>query len=184
MENTNGKNTIVVRANEDFIGSMKGFLSSCGLAGFCAYEAVDVQSCDVLKENRVLRSFSFPVRLGVMLDYLSDIVLQSSQMQLSPVIFIGTAHLDPEHSLFSAPYLKREAVRLTEKEVAILLHLHRAGGEVVSRKDLLSAVWEYAETVETHTLETHIYRLRQKIEKDPSRPEIILTEETGYRIGF
>ncbi len=70
--------------------------------------------------------------------------------------------------------------RLTEKETAILVHLYRAAGAPVGRDDLLSAVWSYAETVQTHTLETHIYRLRQKIEKDPSFPQILLTVDEGY----
>ncbi len=74
-------------------------------------------------------------------------------------------------------------VRLTEKETAILQYLYRAGGATVSRETLLREVWGYRPGVTTHTLETHIYRLRQKIERDPSRTRILMTEPGGYRLA-
>jgi len=73
-------------------------------------------------------------------------------------------------------------VRLTEKETNILKYLQRAGG-TVSREVLLHEVWGYNPAVSTHTLETHIYRLRQKIEKDPSHAQLLLTESGGYRLN-
>jgi DNA-binding response OmpR family regulator len=73
-------------------------------------------------------------------------------------------------------------VRLTEKETAILKYLYRSGHKVVSRGVLLDEVWGYNAGVNTHTLETHIYRLRQKIERDPSHAEILITESGGYRL--
>ena len=73
-------------------------------------------------------------------------------------------------------------VRLTEKETAILRFLYRAGQMPVSRETLLQEVWGYNSGVTTHTLETHIYRLRQKIEKDAANPEILVTEAGGYKL--
>jgi DNA-binding response OmpR family regulator len=73
-------------------------------------------------------------------------------------------------------------VRLTEKETSILKYLYRAGEKVVSREVLLHEVWGYNAGVTTHTLETHIYRLRQKIEKDPSSAELLVTETGGYKL--
>ena len=67
-------------------------------------------------------------------------------------------------------------IRLTEKETSILKYLYRSGDKVVSRDVLLHEVWGYNAGVTTHTLETHIYRLRQKIEKDPSNAELLITE--------
>jgi DNA-binding response OmpR family regulator len=73
-------------------------------------------------------------------------------------------------------------IRLTEKETSILKYLYRAGEKVVTRDVLLHEVWGYNAGVTTHTLETHIYRLRQKIEKDPSRAELLVTELGGYKL--
>ena len=74
-------------------------------------------------------------------------------------------------------------IRLTEKETSILKYLYRSGERVVSRETLLHEVWGYNAGVTTHTLETHIYRLRQKIEKDPSNAELLITESGGYRLA-
>ena len=76
----------------------------------------------------------------------------------------------------------RKKVRLTEKETAILKYLYRAGHRIIGRDILLNEVWGYNSGVTTHTLETHVYRLRQKIERDPGRAEILVTEPGGYRL--
>ena len=73
-------------------------------------------------------------------------------------------------------------VRLTEKETNILKFLYRAQSNVVARDVLLHEVWGYNAGVTTHTLETHIYRLRQKIEPEPSNARLLVTESGGYRL--
>ena len=73
-------------------------------------------------------------------------------------------------------------VRLTEKETAILRYLYRSGQNPVSREVLLQEVWGYNSGVTTHTLETHIYRLRQKIERDPSNAALLVTDVGGYKL--
>ncbi len=77
---------------------------------------------------------------------------------------------------------KGQKIRLTEKETAILRFLYRAGQEPVSRETLLQEVWGYNSGVTTHTLETHIYRLRQKVEQDAANPAILVTEAGGYKL--
>jgi DNA-binding response OmpR family regulator len=77
---------------------------------------------------------------------------------------------------------KGNKLRLTEKETAILRYLYRAGQNVVTRDVLLREVWGYNSNVTTHTLETHIYRLRQKIERDPAHAQILVTEAGGYKL--
>lgn len=77
---------------------------------------------------------------------------------------------------------RNRKIRLTEKEAAILKFLYRAGGRPVPRQVLLNEVWGYNAAVTTHTLETHIYRLRQKVEPDPSMARLLLTEGGGYRL--
>lgn len=94
-------------------------------------------------------------------------------------IVIGAYTLDTYNHILSG---EPGETRLTEKESAILSCLHRAGGSIVARQTLLDEVWGYAQNVETHTLETHIYRLRQKIESDPSSPQILKTEDEGYSL--
>ena len=78
---------------------------------------------------------------------------------------------------------KGSKIRLTEKEAAIIKFLYRAGDSVVSRDTLLEEVWGYNSGVTTHTLETHVYRLRQKIEKDPANAQILITDSGGYRLN-
>ncbi len=73
-------------------------------------------------------------------------------------------------------------IRLTEKEAAIIKYLYRADQKVVTRDVLLEEVWGYNSGVTTHTLETHVYRLRQKMERDPSNAEMLVTERGGYRL--
>ncbi|MEL6768408.1 MAG: response regulator transcription factor [Pseudomonadota bacterium] len=73
-------------------------------------------------------------------------------------------------------------IRLTGKEVEILRQLHRARGTTVDRQSLLVEIWGYNAKVNTHTLETHVYRLRRKLEADPTEPRLILTEKGGYRL--
>jgi DNA-binding response OmpR family regulator len=77
---------------------------------------------------------------------------------------------------------KGSKLRLTEKETAILRFLYRAGQSVVTRDVLLREVWGYNANVTTHTLETHIYRLRQKIERDPAKAQLLVTEAGGYKL--
>ncbi len=77
---------------------------------------------------------------------------------------------------------RQHKIRLTEKETNILKYLYRAGEKPVARDELLAEVWGYNAGVTTHTLETHVYRLRQKIEPDPANATILLTEAGGYRL--
>jgi DNA-binding response OmpR family regulator len=78
--------------------------------------------------------------------------------------------------------VKNKRIRLTDKEAAILKFLYRAAGKAVARQVLLNEVWGYNAAVTTHTLETHVYRLRQKIEADPATARLLLTEGGGYRL--
>lgn len=75
----------------------------------------------------------------------------------------------------------RQIVRLTDREVLVLKFLYRADGDV-NRGALLAEVWGYKSGVDTHTIETHIYRLRQKIEADPANPVLLVTTPKGYRL--
>ena len=75
-----------------------------------------------------------------------------------------------------------EVIKLTEKEVAILKYLYKNRSRIVSKNELLQEVWGYAPDVTTHTIETHIYRLRQKVEHEDADAQLILTVEGGYQL--
>ena len=97
------------------------------------------------------------------------------------VFTIGPYTFRPSAKLLQEPTQNRR-IRLTEKEAAILKFLYRAGTRPVARQVLLNEVWGYNAAVTTHTLETHIYRLRQKIEPDPANARLLVTEGGGYRL--
>jgi len=97
------------------------------------------------------------------------------------VFIVGPYSFRPSSKLLMEAARNRK-IRLTEKESAILKFLYRAGGRPGGRQVLLNEVWGYNSAVTTHTLETHIYRLRQKIEPDPSNARLLLTEGGGYRL--
>ena len=97
------------------------------------------------------------------------------------VFTVGPYVFRPAVKLLLEPGRNRK-IRLTDKETAILKFLYRAAGKAVPRPTLLNEVWGYNSAVTTHTLETHIYRLRQKIEPDPSNLRLLVTEGGGYRL--
>jgi len=96
------------------------------------------------------------------------------------VLTIGPYAFQPNARLLRDSTGRRQ-VRLTDKEAAILAFLYRAG-KAIGRETLLGEVWGYNAGVTTHTLETHVYRLRRKIERDPAKAEILVTEPGGYRL--
>ncbi|MEX2407904.1 MAG: response regulator transcription factor, partial [Rhodovibrionaceae bacterium] len=121
-----------------------------------------------------------PFKLNVLLARLRAQLRQHEQSE-DAVFTIGPYSFRPSAKLLESQDGKTK-VRLTEKETAILKYLYRAGSAVVGRDTLLGEVWGYNAGVTTHTLETHVYRLRQKIESDPSNAEILVTEPGGYRL--
>lgn len=121
-----------------------------------------------------------PFRLGVLLARLRAHIRQHERSD-DAVFTIGPYTFQPSNKLLVNDTDEKK-VRLTDKETAILKYLYRAGDKVVSRDVLLDEVWGYNASVTTHTLETHVYRLRQKIEADPSSAKILVTEPGGYRL--
>lgn len=120
-----------------------------------------------------------PFRFAVL---LARMRAQLRQFEQSEDATFGVGHytFKPSQKLLTTEDGKK--IRLTEKESAIIRYLYRADQKVVTRDVLLEEVWGYNSGVTTHTLETHVYRLRQKIERDPSNAEILVTENGGYKI--
>ena len=121
-----------------------------------------------------------PFRLSILLARLRAHLRQNDRSDAA-VFLIGPYTFRPGAKLLTDQSGRRK-VRLTEKETAILKYLYRAGDRAIGRDTLLGEVWGYNAGVTTHTLETHVYRLRQKIERDPARAEILVTEPGGYRL--
>ncbi len=119
-----------------------------------------------------------PFRFGVLMARVHA-HLRSHESSEEAVYTIGPYTFRPSAKMLVDSAGKK--IRLTEKETNILKFLHRSG-DVVSREVLLHEVWGYNPAVTTHTLETHIYRLRQKIEWDPGAAQILVTEAGGYRL--
>lgn len=121
-----------------------------------------------------------PFRLAELLARLRAQLRQFENSE-DAVFTIGPYTFRPAAKLLQEPVRNRR-IRLTEKEAAILKFLYRAGARPVARQVLLNEVWGYNSAVTTHTLETHIYRLRQKIEPDPTNARLLVTEGGGYRL--
>lgn len=123
-----------------------------------------------------------PFHLGVLLARIRAHIRQHEHSD-EAVFNIGHYIFHPNARLLTDNSTGKK-VRLTDKESAILKYLYRAGGHTVGRDTMLGDVWGYNAGITTHTIETHIYRLRQKIERDPSKAEILITEDRGYRLAI
>ncbi|KWV44219.1 MULTISPECIES: response regulator transcription factor [Rhizobium] len=120
-----------------------------------------------------------PFRFAVLLARIRVQLRQHEQSE-DATFNVGPYVFKPSQKLLTMD--SGQKIRLTEKEAAIIRYLYRAEQKVVTRDVLLEEVWGYNSGVTTHTLETHVYRLRQKIERDPSNAEILVTENGGYKI--
>jgi DNA-binding response OmpR family regulator len=120
-----------------------------------------------------------PYRFAVLLARIRA-QLRSHEHSEGAVFRLGAYEFRPAAKLLVDDHQKK--IRLTEKETNILKYLYRAGEKPVSREELLAEVWGYNAGVTTHTLETHVYRLRQKIEPDPANARLLITEVGGYRL--
>ena len=141
-----------------------------------ASEADTILGLDSGANDYVLK----PFKLGVLLARIRAQLRQHERSE-DAVFTIGPYSFRPGAKMLIDSETNKK-VRLTEKEAAILKYLFRAGQTVIGRDVLLNEVWGYNSGVTTHTLETHVYRLRQKIERDPSNAEILVTEAGGYRL--
>ncbi|PQA88175.1 response regulator transcription factor [Hyphococcus luteus] len=140
-------------------------------------EADTILGLDAGANDYVSKPFKFGVLLARVRAHL-----RSHEQSEDAVFKVGPYEFRPAVKMLVTPEEKK--IRLTEKETSILKFLYRAGGKPVTRDVLLDEVWGYNSGVTTHTLETHVYRLRQKIEPDPSNASILLTESGGYRLSL
>jgi len=138
-------------------------------------DADTILGLDAGANDYVSKPFKFPVLLARI-----RAQLRQHEQSEDAVFQLGPYTFKPATKMLVTEDDKK--IRLTEKETNILKFLYRATDGVVARDVLLHEVWGYNAGVTTHTLETHIYRLRQKIEPDPSNARLLVTESGGYRL--
>lgn len=138
-------------------------------------EADEVQGLDAGANDYLTKPFRFPVLMARI-----NAALRQHDQSEDAVFTIGHYSFQPAAKLLETN--DGIKVRLTDKETSILKYLYRQGPKTITRDVLLKEVWGYNNRVTTHTLETHIYRLRQKIERDPSNARLLVTEDGGYRL--
>jgi len=122
-----------------------------------------------------------PFKFTIFLARIRALLLQHEQSE-DAIFTLGPYTFQPAVKMLLTEGDRK--IHLTEKETNILKFLYRASESVVQRDTLLHEVWGYNAGVTTHTLETHIYRLRQKIEADPSNASLLVTEGGGYRLAL
>ena len=142
-----------------------------------ATDADTILGLDAGANDYVTKPFKFPVLLARIRSQL-----RQHEQSEDAVFKLGPYSFRPALKLLVCA--DDTKIRLTEKETNILKFLYRAPIPVVPRDMLLQEVWGYNAAVTTHTLETHIYRLRQKIEPDPANVQLLLTETGGYRLNY
>ena len=138
-------------------------------------DADTILGLDSGANDYVTKPFKFPVLLARI-----RAQLRQHEQSEDAVFTVGPYTFKPSAKMLLTEDGKK--IRLTEKETNILKYLYRANDAVVARDVLLHEVWGYNAAVTTHTLETHIYRLRQKVELDPSNATLLVTESGGYRL--
>jgi DNA-binding response OmpR family regulator len=141
-----------------------------------ASDADTVEGLDAGANAYVHKPFHFSVLLAHI-----RAQLRSHEQSEDAVFHIGPYEFRPAGKILIDQ--RQRKIRLTEKETSILKYLYRAGDKPVSREELLTEVWGYNAGVTTHTLETHVYRLRQKIEPDAQSAKLLVTEAGGYRLA-
>ena len=145
------------------------------LTGKVVSDADQILGLDAGANDYVTKPFKFPVLLARI-----RAQLRQHEQSEAAVFAIGPYTFKPASMLLLDE--RGHKIRLTEKETSILKYFYWAGYRVVSRETLLREVLGYNARVTSHTLETHIYRLRQKIEKDPTKPELLVTGSGGYKL--
>ena len=130
---------------------------------------------DARASDYIIKPFKFPILLARI-----NIQLQKYERSNDSVFTLGPYTFHPAMKILKTH--DNNEIQLTEKETDILKFLYHTVEDVVPRNILLHEVWGYNNSVTTHTLETHIYRLRQKIEHNPSVAKLLVTESGGYRL--
>ncbi len=167
--------------------NIQRLITHCGLDALChmaTHPPKDSDQAQCLWINKTPdipaqsdQIFDSKIRIGQIIDKITTIKALHEQ---NKTLIIGPYTLHCARDLLETQNGK--AIRLTDTEKRLLCVLHAQNGEALNRDALLEQVWGYRSDLETHTLETHIYRLRQKMESDPSNPALLMTTAEGYAL--
>ncbi len=137
---------------------------------------------DLPKDKGLIKYVQKPLILNKLINYLNSAINLAANSKAGKLVFnkyvlypVGKEILNLRNNV---------TVKLTEKEVSILQYLYKIKNRIVTKTELLQEVWGYNPDVTTHTIETHIYRLRQKVENEDINSQLIITEEGGYMLKF
>ncbi|ATO57998.1 response regulator transcription factor [Bartonella sp. 1-1C] len=154
----------------------QGFRAPIIMITYCDTDCDTILDFKMGVNDYVTKPFRFSVLLARIRAQLRQYEHNEDSFDLGPYIFKPREKflIDQQNNI----------INLTEKETAILKYLYETRDKIVNREALLEHVWGYNANIITHTLETHIYRLRKKIEKNPSKAKILITDHNGYRLNF
>ena len=180
--NTNKENDLL----ESAILALKGYFSEVIINEIGDKSPNSVQI--ILNEGKIdlkiaenSEEFNLPMKIGDILQKI-QISAQNQRAQATAApMKIGAHILYPDSNILK---MGKQEIALTDKEFDIIVKIFQMSPERMGRDELLHAIWGYGDNIETHTLETHIYRLRQKIEKDPSNPKFLQTDDDGYFLNL
>ena len=130
-----------------------------------------------LSEKNFLNLDIFPLKLGKLIE-LINIQLIKLRFNYQSKLSINGYQLNLNSKFFSR---NEGSLKLTEKEIEIILYLKESQNKH-SVSDLQKNIWGYSPDMETHTVETHIYRLRKKISNKFNDENFILSHQNGYFI--
>lgn len=135
---------------------------------------------DCPRETARIKYVQKPIRLN---EFLNKLIASISIIRKTDAgkLRFGKYELRPlQKEIFN--FETKRLVKLTEKEVSVIQYLYKIKNRMIGKEELLKQVWGYHPDVTTHTIETHIYRLRQKVEQNLPESQIITTVDGGYML--
>ena len=179
------KITIYTRS-DTFFTAIKDNIDSCEMvsgSNIALEHTISDDNTIQCNDGAIYELPELPVRIGAVLDKMLMIISKAGEQFIqAESINLGVYNLHPRD--MSLEIDGGKSVTLTEKERDMILCIYRKTGHEIDKNELLSSVWGYGSNIETHTLETHIYRLRQKVESDPSQPKWLVTTDKGYKLNL
>ena len=170
----------ILESNENYLNYIKFIKLYRELSNKFPIIIIFAGEIDVSPNLNLAETLLKPFRFSTLLTMIRSKIRRYEESKNS--VFVMGPYTVNTSSKFLSHNEKSKTIRLTEKEVSILKYLYKANGRIVYRKILLNEIWGYNSEVTTHTVETHIYRLRQKIEKAPTSARILVTSDGGYKL--